>query len=150
MPELPRFRWITRFVPSFYNVWEKQSCNLGTNICEADDTAHQGVKGGSDRNAHQMFLSSLRAQMNPTLQQLVCHIATFFNTIDNVRAYFLGLCNTLGSAMQISKTSHSLYSIKKHIQLLCRRQLKRLIFFLTLAFFLYRIFPFIHLILGDM
>lgn len=50
------------------HVGEKQSCNIETSIRDIDDTAHWGVEGGSDRNIHQMFLCSTRAQMNPMLQ----------------------------------------------------------------------------------
>lgn len=70
----------------YRNPWvsygEKQSCNIGTSIHDIDDTVHCGVKEGSDRNIHQMFLCSTRAQINPMLQQLVCHLAALLNTIN--------------------------------------------------------------------
>ena len=64
------------------HVGKKQSCNTGTSIRGIDDTAHCGVKGGSGRNVRQMFLCSTRAQINPMLQQLFCHLAAILNTTD--------------------------------------------------------------------
>lgn len=64
------------------HVGEKQSCNTGTSIRDIDDTAHCVLKGGSDRNIHQMFLFSISAQMNPMLPQLFCHLAALLNSID--------------------------------------------------------------------
>lgn len=40
------------------------------------------VEGGSDRNTHQMFLCSVRAHMNPMLQQLVCHLTALLSKSD--------------------------------------------------------------------